>query len=1226
MMKYLSKLKYFVVVMIVIILATLLCGITIYAKEQGDGVRVAHITDLHYYPTYMAYSELNADYISSTQNTKSVSEMRLITESSENLRATLEAVKQANPEILLVTGDLTSDGERQGLIDVANALRKLQNDIRSDSNLENNDFQIAVIAGNHDISNPSAKDYSTVDGSDTCGASRSEFATIFAGLGYPDMSESQAFSSGFYSNSELNINVETDKFLPYKVAGSRYVESSTAKGVQLKSMKKNSGMYKSGDLSYIMRTSDMTILGLDTVLSNNMLGADGSWTNTHIVGGELGENVQQWVTANMSANDVDVISIMHHNLLEHFTMQEEIMEDFTLKNFEEAREFLIDKNVKYNFSGHLHSNDVASFVSYEGRTIYDITTASNVGFSASYRISDILFNYDRSSDLNTTAHKLAMVDYSILIDNNYLEESIIQSEHASILVGGGVISSAYDYGYKKIYSDITTKIISQIVTSKSMDAVKSKLVACIEKIPELSGGIGKIIKTLKNVSPILVDNLHEQINSKVLADYNYSGSNRMIESDDKLTAFLNEMCMDIMSVQVASVRGKTYDMQDLLAYAYGEFMSGGESSNLIDTTEWFQKAIENLQTGVVVADIEQILLDRYYPYIQKLFAIEIDISQGLNAAEIAEVNSALNFLSTGQSINKLNIDKVLTGGMKLLGSEFGKGVAGEVDEIVKKYSAKSAALKLSDYLIDVTLSMSIDTSFDGKMNIEEHIVYKQDDILSHAAEARLDINPAIADGRLPSMITTGFGNSPSSDKEIVWLTDKRIKGSDIQYMKGSDITEFDVQKTTRFSGEYSVYSYEYSLLNLPIFATSKTKEIARHSISLKGLDSAQNYLYRIGDESKNFWSKIGIIKTAPKENNVPFEIMIVSDMLGSTERNFNEINQLMEGGKKAFINGDYEFIINLGNTVQNPQNLKQWRLALDTSSSIYSNKTVVLACSNDDQKYSVKDTDRYGISQQVVTEYNTLDLHYNIPHGKTNAKYYSFDYSGVHFTVVDTNDMTNSRLSKEQLEWLENDLISSVPTNKVVLMNKGIYTASAKCDAKEIVNMRENLAGIFSENGVDIVLQSGGHSYSESYPINSCGDKVGGGYKSGAAISNKKGGVLYVGIGTAGDDFRDYMTNDEVKLNNRKVDSIAQNNAPTFGKLSFNGSKISYSGYMYNVQNGEVTEITDSMPWWGIMLIVLIVVLGVLLIALVTVILLQKNGKIHIDNIDKILLKLSKKP
>ena len=116
---------------------------------------------------------------------------KLVLESGIILKQQVEALIQDAkdgkcPQFVLATGDLSKNGEATALVDVANSLRYMQNEIRKVAGYEN--FQVFATPGNHDLYNTSGALYSQIDGSarKSDALSAMQFALVFAGLGYPN--------------------------------------------------------------------------------------------------------------------------------------------------------------------------------------------------------------------------------------------------------------------------------------------------------------------------------------------------------------------------------------------------------------------------------------------------------------------------------------------------------------------------------------------------------------------------------------------------------------------------------------------------------------------------------------------------------------------------------------------------------------------------------------------------------------------------------------------------------------------------------------------------------------------------------------------------------------------------------------------------------------------------------------------------------------------------------
>ena len=73
---------------------------------------------------------------------------------------------------------------------------------------------------------------------------------------------------------------------------------------------------------------------------------------------------------------------------------------------------------------------------------------------------------------------------------------------------------------------------------------------------------------------------------------------------------------------------------------------------------------------------------------------------------------------------------------------------------------------------------------------------------------------------------------------------------------------------------------------------------------------------------------------------------------------------------------------------------------------------------------------------------------------------------------MNTNNLNadGDALSEAQTEWLLNDLAATDAAFKVVIMHKSIYSAGSHIDDSDVIGLRQQLTGIFADNGVALVL------------------------------------------------------------------------------------------------------------------------------------------------------------
>lgn len=188
-----------------------------HATEQASIV-FGQMSDIHYFPAEYCYSATAEDYYDSDFYHSTTGDTKLVIESGDILDAHVDAMlaearapEGKAPHFLFATGDLSKNGERVALIDVANKLRYLQNEMRKIEGYEN--FQVFAIQGNHDLYNGSGKLYDE-NGKEYQAevVTSAQFALIFAGLGYPDMTEEELekiYPSDYWFSSYTTTYIES---------------------------------------------------------------------------------------------------------------------------------------------------------------------------------------------------------------------------------------------------------------------------------------------------------------------------------------------------------------------------------------------------------------------------------------------------------------------------------------------------------------------------------------------------------------------------------------------------------------------------------------------------------------------------------------------------------------------------------------------------------------------------------------------------------------------------------------------------------------------------------------------------------------------------------------------------------------------------------------------------------------------------------------------------------
>ena len=289
---------------------------------QNPVIKIAIISDLHVMAPELLVKDGPAfeEYLNRDR--------KMLRESAEILDTLVGDIIEQKPHLVLVTGDLTKDGERMSHLLVAKQLQRLV-----DQGIE-----VLVIPGNHDINNPDAKVYDDDSTTPADTIARNEFAEIYRNMGYDKRSRRD-----------------------------------------------------NDTLSYCRDITDkLTILGIDACMDRfNTFVSRGDARDHCKTSGHLEASTQQWLVeqaAQATAAGRRVIAMMHHHLVTHFHMEDTLASPYMVDCADELCQRLIDAGVHVIFTGHLHISDISQTNRQQGEMI-EIATAAAVGYPCQWRMA-----------------------------------------------------------------------------------------------------------------------------------------------------------------------------------------------------------------------------------------------------------------------------------------------------------------------------------------------------------------------------------------------------------------------------------------------------------------------------------------------------------------------------------------------------------------------------------------------------------------------------------------------------------------------------------------------------------------------------------------------------------------------------------------------------------------------------------------------------------------------
>ena len=260
------------------------------------------------------------------------SETKMMAMSDEIMTAITDSIIKMEPTVVLLTGDLTHNGERLSHERMAQHLMRMKQQ----------GIQPLVIPGNHDCNNPYARSFDGDRTVPTATVTREEFAQIYREFGYGKTSVRDTASLSYCCE-------------PFK---------------------------------------DVVIIGIDSNMDEqNTLTCRGDNADTYHNGGRIKPETLQWVIDRASEarkQGKQVIAMMHHHLVPHFDQEERLLTNYIIKRHDETARQLLESGIHTIFTGHLHVTDAATAYNSEGTdSIVEIATGSAICYPFALRTATI---------------------------------------------------------------------------------------------------------------------------------------------------------------------------------------------------------------------------------------------------------------------------------------------------------------------------------------------------------------------------------------------------------------------------------------------------------------------------------------------------------------------------------------------------------------------------------------------------------------------------------------------------------------------------------------------------------------------------------------------------------------------------------------------------------------------------------------------------------------------
>ena len=800
-------------------------------------VNFAVMSDMHYYPASLT-GNYNEAFMKSTKTALAREPYQSVGILESALAGIAEHAKKNGMKYLVLSGDLTSNGEYEAHRQLAARLEKFEKDTG---------IQVIAINGNHDINKANGTTYENGKAEPTKRTTPEDFLEIYKNLGY-DLAYHRYTPSKGKANM-LSYSVRAD--------GYRFIVMDTGK-----------------------YSSDVTEKGKDLAETAGCLTTEA----TNWVLGEI---------ADAKAKGETVIGVSHHNFVPHFTGEYTIIRGFVIDGWEELTDKLVDAGMHFSFTGHIHDSDIAQTVTDEGETLTEICTDSLTAFPNYFR------EVNATTDVNgKTTMKIESKDVDCVLPvtvngETYATPYRIKSLGDSFFGEGGLSATALNMleGLLGEYSEKFAKD-GMVATLKGMG---------LDIEGKISGFFGDGLKigdtelfTTKNLMGFIEDLLN-QVYENYLTDPDATAK-YLVNSINKL---LNVQVSELPNTRFIDEygfgdRSKPGTFEDLLeciiVYKYEGKLHMKDDPFMMD-------AIDQLNNGDTVFDIFDALIDIVSnDLLQDKLLKDLDLNLGAFfpkgttlecVGKILAVTMMVIFLGDTSYLNVSN--KILEAANKLGVVDF-KSLWGIAEYYMGEYLTDTQLEGVGQTLANVACEFAYDDNYIEDVNTT--VIY----------DGKVTPVATRENYRLPTIVSTTLGADQSSrnvswyTKTSVKGTDiEIIPYSENPVFTGKSMVPYGVKvnvKTERTERQFPG-------VDLGVIGIMNYKfPMNRHIAEVSGLEAGKKYLYRVGDASRNWWSDIGTFKMADGSDETSF--IHICDPQSQSEQQYETFSKVIETAYKMY--------------------------------------------------------------------------------------------------------------------------------------------------------------------------------------------------------------------------------------------------------------------------------------------------------------------------------------
>lgn len=807
------------------------------ALTPDKTVNFAVMSDMHYYTKELAggYNEAFMQNVKTALAREPYQSVGIV---DSALAAIADHAKKNGIKYLILSGDLTSNGEYDAHVALANRLNRFESETG---------IQVIAINGNHDINRSKATTFASGKAEAARQTTPEEFKEIYQNLGYDIAYHTYTPSKG--KANMLSYSVRAD--------GYRFIVMDTGK-----------------------YSSDVTDSGEDIAETSGCLTKEATnWVLTEI--------------AEAKAAGETVIGVNHHNFVPHFDAEYTIIRGFVIDDWQELTDKLTDAGMHFAFTGHIHDSDIARTVTDDGETLNEICTDSLTAFPNYFREVSATTDASGKATLKVVSCDVDCVEPVTVNGETYEQPYRVRSLGDTFFGKEGLEGTA-----RNLIGAYAEKFSEQAEDEGMLGMLAGLGLDLESLLGDLLGDglkVGDVeLFTTKNLMAFIEDLLNQVYeaylkNPQATTDYLINSINKLLKL--QVSDLPNSRFVDEYGFGSKTEPGTFEDLVEcLLVYKYEGKLHMSDDAFMMD-------ALDKLENGDTAFKIFDVLVDIVAnDLLQEKVLADLDLNLGEffpDGTSLECVGTVINVIMKAAFLGDtslLNIsNKILEAAEKLGVVEF-TSLWGIAEYYMDLYLTDPQIQGVGQTLTNIVREFAYDNNYTEDVNTT--LVYN----------GKVAVEATRANYRIPTLVATALGKDQTSrniswytktsvtgtDIEIIPYTSNPVFSGKSSVPYGVKVNSKTIRKTRSYPGidlgVLGFMDYEFPL--------------NRHLIEVSGLQPGQRYLYRVGDASKGWWSETGEFKLADGSDETTF--IHIGDQQSQSAQQYETFASVIEKAYEMF--------------------------------------------------------------------------------------------------------------------------------------------------------------------------------------------------------------------------------------------------------------------------------------------------------------------------------------